>query len=154
LFLALTKFDMSLGALRSDNAKDRWDSRVEEACVDFWARGHGSWLHNWGTKARPFTNLFWIRNPYADQMQALKPGDADYETVKQGYLASRAVATYIAQPADKWAAVEGYETPSGLPKSGVPLLATHLRQKLAEDIKGKELTQEARAIRSELLSVL
>ena len=27
LFLALTKFDMSLGALRSDNAKDRWDSR-------------------------------------------------------------------------------------------------------------------------------
>ncbi len=38
LFMALTKFDMSLGTLRSDNAKDRWDSRVQEACVDFWAR--------------------------------------------------------------------------------------------------------------------
>lgn len=154
LFLALTKFDMSLGALRSDNAKDRWDSRVEEACIEFWARGHGSWLLNWGTKGRPFTNLFWIRNPYADQMQALKPGEPDFETVKQGYLASRAVATYIAQPAEKWAAVEGYETSSGLPKSGVPLLSTHLRAKMNEDIKQKELTQEARAIRSELLSVL
>jgi hypothetical protein len=154
LFIALTKFDMSLGALRSDNAKDRWDSRVEEACVDFWARGNGSWILNWGSKGRAFTNLFWIRNPYADQMQALKPGDPDYETVKQGYLASRAVATYIAAPEKKWQAVEGYETAGGLPKSGVPLLSTHLRQKLAEDIKGKELLQESRAIRSELLSVL
>ena len=53
LFLALTKFDMSLGALRSDNAKDRWDSRVQEACIDFWARGHGSWILNWGSKGRP-----------------------------------------------------------------------------------------------------
>ena len=153
LFIALTKFDMSLGALRSDNAKDRWDSRVQEACIDFWARGHGSWILNWGKQGRPFTNVFWIRNPYADQMQALKPGDADYEVVKQGYLASRAVATFIASPEDKWMAVEGTEA-SGLPKSGVPLLAQNLRQKMAEDIKAKELTQEARAIRSELLSVL
>ncbi len=153
LFVALTKFDMSLGALRSDNAKDRWDSRVQEACVDFWARGHSSWFLNWAGKVRPFTNLFWIRNPYADQMLSLKPGDADYETVKQGYFASRAVATFIASPEDKWLAVEGSE-PSGLPKSGVPLLATHLRHKLSEDIKGRELAQEARAIRSELLSVL
>ncbi|MBX3185662.1 MAG: hypothetical protein KF819_01550 [Labilithrix sp.] len=153
LFLALTKFDMSLGALRSDNARDRWDSRVQEACVDFWARGHGSWILNWGSKGRPFTNLFWIRNPYADQMQALKPGDADYDLVKQGYLASRAVGQFIASPEEKWLAVEGVE-PNGLPKSGVPLLATHLRQKMAEDIKAKELGAEARAIRSELLSVL
>lgn len=153
LFLALTKFDMSLGALRSDNAKDRWDSRVQEACVDFWARGHSSWILNWGGKGRPFTNLFWIRNPYADQMQSLKPGDRDFEAVKEGYFASRAVGAYIADPEEKWLAVEGFE-PDGLPKSGVPLLATHLRQKLAEDIKGKELAQEARAIRGELLSVL
>lgn len=153
LFVALTKFDMSLGALRSDNAEARWDSRVQEACVDFWARGHGSWILNWGAKGRPFTNLFWIRNPYADQMQSLKPGDADYELVKQGYLKSRAVASFIGAPEEKWMAVEGYEA-SGLPKSGVPLLATHLRTKLAEDIKGKELAQEAKAIRTELLSVL
>jgi hypothetical protein len=154
LFVALTKFDMSLGALRSDNAKDRWDSRVEEACVDFWARGHGSWFLNWGAKGRPFTNLFWIRNPYADQMQALKPGEVDYEAVKQGYLASRAVRAYVAAPEEKWLAVEGHDAASGLPKSGVPLLATHLRAKLQEDIKARELSQEARAIRSELLSVL
>lgn len=153
LFMALTKFDMSLGALRSDNAKDRWDSRIQEACIDFWARGHSSWILNWGQKGRPFTNLFWIRNPYADQMQALKPGDADYETVKRGYLASRAASTYFANLEEKWLAVEGYEG-NGLPKSGVPLLSTHLRQKMSEDIKGKELREEARAIRSELLSVL
>lgn len=154
LFVALTKFDMSLGALRSNNAKDRWDSRVEEACVDFWARGHGSWFLNWGAKGRAFTNLFWIRNPYADQMQALKPGEPDYEAVKQGYLASRAVATFIAAPEEKWLAVEGVDAASSLPRSGVPLLSTHLRAKLGEDIKGKELSTEARAIRSELLSVL
>ncbi len=153
LFMALTKFDMSLGALRSDNAEARWDSRVQEACVDFWARGHGSWIFNWGAKGRPFTNLFWIRNPYADQMQSLKPGDADYELVKQGYLAARAVRSFVAAPEEKWMAVEGHES-GGLPKSGVPLLATHLRAKLAEDIKGKELAQEAKAIRVELLGVL
>ena len=153
LFMALTKFDMSLGALRSDNAKDRWDSRVQEACIDFWARGNGSWILNWGRQGRPFANLFWIRNPYADQMQALKPGDADYETVKQGYLQSRAVNTFIANAEEKWLAVEGTES-TGLPKSGVPLLAQHLRQKMSEDIKAKELAQEVRAIKSELLSVL
>jgi hypothetical protein len=153
LFLALTKFDMSLGALRADNAKDRWDSRVAEACVDFWARGHGSWIHNWGAKNKPFTNLFWIRNPYADQMLSLKPGDPDFERVKEGYFASRAVATYIAAPEEKWLAVEGTES-SGLPRSGIPLLATQLRIKLGEDIKRKELSAEARAIRAELASVL
>ena len=45
-------------------------------------------------------------------------------------------------------AVEGNE-PSGLPKSGVPLLAQNLRQKMGEDIKAKELAQEARAIRND-----
>ena len=50
LFMALTKYDMSLGSLRSDNARDRWDSRVEEACVEFWARSHQSWIYNWGEK--------------------------------------------------------------------------------------------------------
>src|SRR4029077_6933736 len=83
LFLALTKFDMSLGALRSDNARDRWESRVQEACVDFWARGPSSWLYNWGAKGQPFANTFWIRNPYADQMQSLKPSDSDFEIVKR-----------------------------------------------------------------------
>ena len=153
LFIALTKFDMSLGALRSDNAKDRWDSRVQEACIDFWARGNGSWILNWGRQGRPFANLFWIRNPYADQMQALKPGEPDYETVKQGYLQSRAVSTFITNAEEKWLAVEGTES-TGLPKSGVGLLAQHLRQKMSEDIKAKELASEVRAIRSELLSVL
>ncbi|MDB4946503.1 MAG: hypothetical protein JWP97_6037 [Labilithrix sp.] len=153
LFIALTKFDMSLGALRSDNAKDRWDSRVQEACIDFWARGHGSWILNWGKAGRPFSNLFWIRNPYADQMQALKPGDADYEIVKQGYLSSRAVSTFVGNAEEKWLAVEGLE-PSGLPRSGVPLLAQQLRTKMSEDMKAKELAQEARAVKSELVSVL
>jgi hypothetical protein len=158
LFLALTKFDMSLGALRADNAKDRWESRVQEACIDFWARGHGSWILNWGGKNKPFTNLFWIRNPYADQMQSLKPGEPDYERVKEGYAASRAVATFIASPEEKWLAVEGME-PAGargeaLPKSGIPLLASHMRQKLVEDIKRRELVTEAKAIRAELISVL
>jgi len=153
LFLALTKFDMSLGALRSDNAIARWDSRVEEACVEFWARNHQSWLYHWGGKNRPFTNTFWIRNPYADQMQALKPGDPDYDAVKQGYAMSRSVQTYIASPAQKWAAVEGVDT-QGLPRSGIPLLASHLRAKLAEDVKSKELLTEARAIHAELLEVL
>lgn len=154
IFLALTKFDMSLGALRSDNAKDRWDSRVDEACIDFWARGHNAWLFNWGAKGRPFTNLFWIRNPYADQMRTLEPGHPDYETVKAGYEASRAVATHIADAEEKWSAVEGNDAASGLPKSGVPLLSTHLRRKMNEDIKSKELAREARAIRAELVSVL
>src|SRR5690606_7151986 len=115
LFMALTKFDMSLGALRSDNARDRWDSRVEEACVDFWARGQSSWIYNWGADERPFNNMFWIRNPYADQMNTLKPSSPDYAAVKRGYHESHAVNTYIADAADKWAAMEG-EDDSGLPK--------------------------------------
>lgn len=153
LFMALTKFDMSLGALRSDNARDRWDSRVEEACVEFWARGHTSWIYNWGERGRPFDNTFWIRNPYSDQMHTLKPGTPDYEEVKRGYHDSRAVRTYVGHHADKWAAMEG-DDESGLPRSGIPLLASHLRAKLAVDIKHKELSAEKRAITNELIEAL
>lgn len=156
LFMVLTKFDMSLGALRSDNARDRWDSRVQEACVDFWARSQTSWLFNWGRSGpsgRPFTNMFWIRNPYADQMQTLKPGDPDYEQIKQGYLASRAVQRHIKDAPVKWAAVDGTEA-NGLPKSGVPLLAAALKAKLAEDVKAHELLGEAHHIREDLVAVL
>lgn len=153
LFVALTKYDMSLGALRSDNARDRWDSRVEEACVDFWARGHTSWIYNWGERGRPFDNMFWIRNPYADQMNTLKPESPDYGEVKRGYHESRAVRTYVGRHGEKWAAMEG-DDESGLPRSGVPLLASHLRAKLAEDIKAKELHAELRAIHAELLEAL
>lgn len=153
LFLALTKFDMSLGALRSDNARDRWESRVQEACVDFWSRSAASWTANWGGRGRPFSNLFWIRNPYADQMQTLKPGTDDFEAVKAGYFEARAVQRHFKDPDAKWAAVEGIDD-SGLPKSGVPLLSAHVKQKLEVDIKKKELGEEARAIRSELATVL
>lgn len=153
LFIALTKFDMSLGALRSDNARDRWDSRVEEACVEFWARSHASWIYNWGERGRPFDNTFWIRNPYSDQMHTLRTGTPDYEEVKRGYHESPAVRTYVGRHADKWAAMEG-EDESGLPRSGIPLLASHLRAKLAEDIKAKELAAELRAIHAELLEAL
>jgi hypothetical protein len=153
LFLALTKFDMSLGTLRSDNAKDRWDSRVQDACIDFWSRSATSWTGNWGARGKPFGNLFWIRNPYADQMQTLKPGEPDYEQVKQGYFVSGAVSRYFARKEEKWAAVEGYDD-SGLPRSGVALLAASLRDKVAVDVKADELSREARAIRAELLAVL
>ncbi len=153
LFVALTKFDMSLGALRSDNASDRWESRVQEACIDFWAKNPSSWILNWGQRGRPFDNLFWIRNPYADQMRSLAPGSADYEAVKKGYLEARAVSRHIASAVDKWAAVEG-DDEGGLPKSGVPLLAARLRDKLAENVKGKEILGEAEAVHAELASLL
>ena len=153
LFMALTKFDMSLGALRSDNAKERWESRVEEACVEFWARSHASWIYNWGERSRAFANMFWIRNPYADQMNTLRPGSPDWDAVKKGYHESRAVKTFVAHHSDKWAAMEG-EGDDGLPRSGIPLLASHLRAKLAEDIKKKELMGELRAIHAELLQAL
>jgi len=153
LFVALTKFDMSLGALRSNNGRDRWDSRVQEACVDFWARSPSSWINNWGTREVPFQNFFWIRNPYADQMRTLKTGEPDYEVVKAGYAQSRAVKRYIRGSEEKWAAVEG-EDEGGLPRSGVPLLAAQLRSKLDIDVKKRELAAEAKAIKSELIAVL
>lgn len=153
LFVALTKFDMSLGALRSDNAKDRWESRVQEACVDFWARGSASYMYNWGSKAQPFSNMFWVRNPYADQMQALKPGEPDFERVKQGYFEARAVRRHIKDAEAKWGAVEGQDD-HGLPKSGVPLLSSALRAKLEDDVKAKELAAEAAHVRTELAQVL
>jgi hypothetical protein len=153
LFLAMTKFDMSLGALRSDNAKDRWEARVQEACIDFWTRSQSAWTQNWGGKARPFNNLYWIRNPYADQMQTLKPGDTDYERVREGYFGARAVERHIKAPDAKWSAVEGTDD-SGMPRSGVPLLSAEVKRKLAVDVKRIELTREAEAIRKELLTVL
>lgn len=153
LFMALTKYDMSLGALRSDNAKDRWDSRVQEACVDFWARSASSWILNWGQRDQPFDNMYWIRNPYADQMRTLEPGQEDYEVVKQGYFDSRAVQRHIRNPEEKWEAVEG-NTDKGYPKSGVPLLASELREKMAENLKAQELVDEAGAVHDELVGVL
>ncbi len=153
LFLALTKFDMSLGALRSDNGKDRWDSRVQEACVDFWARSASSWILNWGAKNKAFSNLFWIRNPYADQMMSLKPSDPDYAAVRAGYFESRAVARFIQDADAKWSAVEGTDD-KGLAKSGVPLLSEALRQKMGENVKEKEIAAEADLVRAELVALV
>lgn len=149
LFLALTKFDMSLGSLRSDNAKDRWESRVQEACVDFWAKNADSWLFHWGQKQKSFDNLFWIRNPFSDQMQTLQPGTPDFQSVKEGYFAARAVAKHIRHPESKWEAVEGIEPATSLPRSGVPLLAAALRAKLRRNIKAEELGTELDALRRE-----
>ncbi len=152
LFVALTKFDMSLGALRSDNAMARWESRVGEACVDFWARSPSSWVLNWGQKNRPFANMYWIRNPYADQMRSLGPADADYETIRKGYSEARAVQRHIDRALEKWQAVEGEE--NGLPKSGVPLLSSAFKLKLAENVKAREIAEEASAVCAELLALL
>ncbi len=152
LFIALTKFDMSLGALRSDNAMGRWESRVQEACVDFWARSPGSWIHHFGQKNRAFNNMFWIRNPYADQMRALGPSDPDYEIIKKGYLESRAVQRHVENALDKWSAVEGEE--HGLPRSGVPLMASAFKLKLSENVKAREVAEEAASIHGELLALL
>ncbi len=121
--------------------------------MEFWARGHSSWIYNWGERGRPFDNMFWIRNPYADQMNTLKPGTPDFEEVKRGYHESSSVKTFIGRYGDKWAAMEG-DDERGLPKSGIPLLASHLRAKLAEDIKAKELSAELTAIHGELLAAL
>ncbi len=152
IFVALTKFDMSLGALRSDNAMARWESRIQEACVDFWARTQASWMLNWGQRGRPFSNLFWVRNPYADQMRSLGPGDQDYDAIKKGYADARAVARHVDRPLEKWQAVEGDE--NGLPKSGVPLLSAALKAKLTENVKAKEIAEEAAAIQEELRALL
>ncbi|MFO0667107.1 MAG: virulence factor SrfC family protein [Polyangiaceae bacterium] len=154
LFLALTKFDMSLGALRSDNAKERWESRVQEACVDFWARSFSSWVLNWGARGKAFTNMFWVRNPYADQMQTLKADTSDYLAVKDGYFGARAVARFIENPREKWEAVEGTDPDTNLPRSGIPLLAKALLRKLRENVKQRELAREAELIRGEFLAVL
>ena len=129
---------MSLGALRSDNAKDRWDSRVQEACVDFWARGHGSWILNWGSEGRAFTNIFWIRNPYADQMQALKPGRPGLRDGQAGLPRSRARSRrYIATPEEKWLAVEGDEPTRAARRAACRSSPTHLREKLARGHQGQ-----------------
>jgi hypothetical protein len=154
LFMALTKFDMSLGALRSDNAKERWESRIQEACIDFWARSYSSWVQNWGKKGRPFQNLYWIRNPYSDQMLTLKPGTADYEAVKKGFFEARAVERYMKNPAEKWSAVEGDDQDTGLPRSGVPLLCSALRNKVRVNLKARELSREAETVAHELSRVL
>jgi hypothetical protein len=152
LFVALTKFDMSLGALRSDNAVTRWESRVGEACVEFWSRSPSSWILNWGQRGRPFNNMFWIRNPYADQMRSVGPGDDAYETIKKGYGEARAVQRHVERHQEKWQAVEGEE--NGLPRSGVPLLSGAFKQKLAENVKAREVAEEATSLAAELLSLL
>src|SRR5262249_49468180 len=72
---------------------------------------------------------------------------------KSGYHESRAVHRYVKGFADKWRAVEGLDE-GGVLKSGVPILAISLRDKLSEDVKGKELEAEAAQLKAELASLL
>src|SRR5262249_44712266 len=81
------------------------------------------------------------------------PGDSDYDVVKAGYRESRAVQRHVENHDEKWLAVEGLDA-TGLPKSGVPLLASRLREKLVEDIKARELRVEAAQIRAELIALV
>jgi len=86
-------------------------------------------------------------------MMSLKPDDGDYETIKHGYLQSRAVLRHVADAAEKWSAVEGTDS-AGAPKSGVALLARALTDKLRQDLKGRELVEEAHRIRDDLALLL
>jgi hypothetical protein len=83
-FIILTKFDQLFSADRGRLiSQERWRERLKASLIEPFADRNpkSDWVKRWTPKSK-FKNLFWFRNPNADQSQLLEYGN-NKETAEQ-----------------------------------------------------------------------
>ncbi|WP_027135651.1 virulence factor SrfC family protein [Geminicoccus roseus] len=159
LFFCLTKadklFDFSTGTEPAQSVANRLDSSVSK---------FSGWTRQW-LPGRPFTNLFFIRNPKGIQREdlfdyavapelpagamppeaRLRPDKAQLvERYRQAFLADPMVRTHVADPAGKW------EGMLALNDGGIRLLAEQLAPVCDPDLKFDQVAPRVAALADEL----
>ena len=147
LFVVLTKFDAELVGKPNDREtpSERWQERLRASLLDRYA-AQSDWVNEW-TPGRPFTNVFWFRNPnmrnpgvmdYASSTSNLELGvraseRERFEVYLQGYLAAPYVRKYVAEPKEAWEAV--FQLNDG----GLTRIVEHLSAVLQSSLKLEQI---------------
>jgi len=119
LFFVLTKFDQefSEGAGKTIDGS-RWSTRLQASLINsFGSRAHRTnWVKKW-TPTSSFNNIYWLRNPNADQSGLIDyendPGNSPeigysskkaklISTLKSTFLANTLVQTHFSDPLIAW----------------------------------------------------
>ena len=120
LFFILTKLDHEFtNSLGIDVGPDRWDTRIKASLEEPFSGKHSfktSWVTQW-TKSAPFRNVFWLRNPNADQSsimdyvgepgrsleKQIRPDKADFiGRLRGSFLESTLAQKYFQEPSRAW----------------------------------------------------
>jgi hypothetical protein len=119
LFVVLSKFDQEFaeGAGKSLDGS-RWSTRLQASLINsFGAHAHRTnWVKKW-TNNSSFNNVFWLRNPNADQSGLIEyagtPGSSEeigysvrklnvIETLKSTFLSNNLVQQHFSDPSMAW----------------------------------------------------
>lgn len=159
LFVVKTKFDLYFPDSEGADADsgEAWKKAIGSEHIEFLGRA-GDWPTTW-TPERPFTNLFWIRNPAMKNYGLL---DYDKETnreiglrdpdrvdaFRRAYLAEPTVQSHIADP------LAAFDAALTLEDGGVSYLAEKLSPVCNPNIKFSQIETRLSASADRLLTRL
>ncbi len=160
LFLVLTKFDQEFaeGAGKSLDGS-RWATRLHASLLNsFGAHAHKTnWVSKWSTKSA-FNNIFWLRNPNADQSGLVEyegsPGESKeisfskrkvnvIATLRTAFLTHPLVRQHFSDPALAW------DSGMALNDGGSSYLMSRLDEACTDDLKLKQIDERLQALVSE-----
>lgn len=161
LFIVLTKFDMEFAETRGQGQagseeKSLWAVRIEASITRFLGLEPG-WVQEW-TPGRPFTNVYWLRNPnFIDK--ALLDYDAEgreaklrepgrIARLKAAYLATEEIRRHIADPERAW------DEAMTLNDGGITYLAERLAPVCDPSLKRRQVAEQLAALAGRLVTRL
>jgi hypothetical protein len=144
LFFVLTKFDMEFEQKKgAPSVESRWDNRLHASLLDFFGKQY-DWPTNWDG-ARPFNNLFLLRNPNfrfdsvlnidaGGLEQGIRPEQQGLvDALRHAFLNSSLVAAHFADPQLSW------EAAMRLNDGGIGLIRQKLRPLCNPELKRRQL---------------
>lgn len=160
LFLVLTKFDTEFaeGAGKTLDGS-RWATRLHASLLNsFGAHAHKTnWVSKWSTISA-FNNIFWLRNPNADQSGLIEyegsPGDSlevafakrkvnVIATLRTAFLTHPLVIQHFSDPVTAW------DSGMALNDGGSSYLLARLDEACTDDLKLKQIDERLQALISE-----
>jgi hypothetical protein len=115
LFFVLTKFDLQFSENKGDSVSQvRWETRLKASLIEPFANRNptSDWVNNW-FPGKPFDNLYWFRNPNADNSQLIYSIDGKeikirdekkslVENLKEHFLETPYVKQHFKDPSRAW----------------------------------------------------
>jgi hypothetical protein len=160
LFLVLTKFDQEFaeGAGKTLDGT-RWSTRLHASLLNsFGAHAHKTnWVNKWSTQSA-FNNIFWLRNPNADQSGLIEyqgaPGEskeiafaqkkvAVIGALRAAFLTHPLVRLHFADPAAAW------DSGMALNDGGSTYLMARLDEACTDDLKLKQIDERLQKLVSD-----
>ncbi len=159
LFFVMTKFDKHLiDSASGAEDYERFERRMDASLLKGFGKVPTSWVHKWaGTE--PFTNCYWLRNPYYPIEALIKYEDErEVEIIpdkvnrlaelKAGCLQAEPVQKHFKDPERAW------EAALGLNDGGVSYLIEELTKVCKPESKLRQISNQVEAVAANLYQEL